>query len=129
MLVTFKTKAHADITMFGNIAVELLKLAGMTGSVPTAILADDVPGRLSTLEHALAIAETIELNTPNDKVTVAEVRFALARALASSGAAPARIDQLASASADAYHSLGLEQRAREVTDWLGTRRDLVRGSR
>jgi len=53
MLVTFKTKAHADITMFGNIAVELLKLAGMTGSVPTAILADDVPGRLAALERAL----------------------------------------------------------------------------
>lgn len=53
MLVTFKTKAHADITMFGNIAVELLKLAGMTGSVPTAILAEDVPGRLAALEQAL----------------------------------------------------------------------------
>ena len=53
MLVTFKTKAHADITLFGNIAVELLKLAGMTGKVPTAILADDVPGRLAALEQAL----------------------------------------------------------------------------
>jgi hypothetical protein len=53
MLVTFKTKAHADITMFGNIAIELLKLAGMTGTVPTAILADDVPGRLDALERAL----------------------------------------------------------------------------
>ena len=53
MLVTFKTKAHADITMFGNIAIELLKLAGMTGNVPTAILADDVPGRLAALERAL----------------------------------------------------------------------------
>ena len=53
MLVTFKTKAHAEITMFGNVAIELLKLAGMTGSVPTAILADDVPGRLAALEQAL----------------------------------------------------------------------------
>jgi hypothetical protein len=53
MLVIFKTKAHADITMFGNIGVELLKLAGMSGNVPTAILADDVPGVLATLERAL----------------------------------------------------------------------------
>jgi uncharacterized protein DUF1840 len=53
MLVTFKTKAHADITMFGNVAIELLKLAGMTGSVPTAILADDVPARLAALERAV----------------------------------------------------------------------------
>jgi tetratricopeptide (TPR) repeat protein len=105
-------------------------VVGALGGTGSAQLAMGQRHRaVSTLEHALAIAETIELNTPNDKVTVAEVRFALARALASSGAAPARIDQLASASADAYHSLGLEQRAREVTDWLGTRRDLVRGSR
>ena len=54
MLVTFRTKAHADITMFGAVAVELLKLAGMTGKVPTAILAADVPKVLATLEHALA---------------------------------------------------------------------------
>ena len=53
MLVTFKTKSHADITMFGNVAIELLKLAGMTGSVPTAILAADVPGVLASLERAL----------------------------------------------------------------------------
>ena len=54
MLVIFRTKSHADITMFGAVAVELLKLAGMTGNVPTAILAADVPGVLATLERALA---------------------------------------------------------------------------
>jgi hypothetical protein len=54
MLVTFRTKVHADITMFGAVAVELLKLAGMTGKVPTAILAADVPGVLATLERGLA---------------------------------------------------------------------------
>jgi len=53
MLVTFRTKAHADITMFGHVGVELLKLAGMTGTVPTAILAADVPGVLKKLEGAL----------------------------------------------------------------------------
>jgi len=53
MLVTFRTKSHADITMFGHVGVELLKLAGMTGHVPTAILAADVPGVLAKLERAL----------------------------------------------------------------------------
>ena len=53
MLVTFRTKVHADITMFGAVGVELLKLAGMTGNVPTAILAADVPRVLATLERAL----------------------------------------------------------------------------
>jgi hypothetical protein len=59
----------------------------------------------------------------------AEVRFALARALASSGGAPARVDQLANASAETYRSLGLEQQAREVADWLGTRARAVPGHR
>jgi hypothetical protein len=54
MLVTFRTKAHADITMFGHVAVDLLKLAGMTGTVPTAILAGDVPAVLARLEQGLA---------------------------------------------------------------------------
>ena len=54
MLVTFKTKAHANITMFGDVAVALLKLAGMSGTVPTAILARDIPKVLSTLESGLA---------------------------------------------------------------------------
>jgi uncharacterized protein DUF1840 len=53
MIVTFRTKAHGDITMFGAVAVELLKLAGMTGNVPTAILGADVPGVLAKLERAL----------------------------------------------------------------------------
>jgi tetratricopeptide (TPR) repeat protein/predicted Ser/Thr protein kinase len=77
---------------------------------------------VATLERALDLAETTELSTPNDKVIGAGVRFALARALASSGGARARIDELARASAETYHSLGLEQRAREVTDWLGAER-------
>ena len=59
MLVTFRTKAHADITMFGNVAVDLLKLAGMTGTVPTAILADDIPSVIARLEEGLA-----QRNTP-----------------------------------------------------------------
>lgn len=54
MLVTFRTKAHADITMFGNVATDLLRLAGMTGAVPTAILAADIPSVIARLEEGLA---------------------------------------------------------------------------
>jgi hypothetical protein len=53
MLVTFRTKANADITMFGDVAVELLKLGGMTGNVPTAILAADIPAFLGQLSQGL----------------------------------------------------------------------------
>lgn len=54
MIVTFRTKAYADITMFGDVAVALLKLAGLSGTVPTAILAKDIPQAIRGLEGGLA---------------------------------------------------------------------------
>lgn len=54
MLITFKTKAHASITMFGDVAVALIKLMGHSGTVPGAILAEDIPGALSNLQRAVA---------------------------------------------------------------------------
>jgi tetratricopeptide (TPR) repeat protein len=98
-------------------------VVGSLGGIGRAQLAMGERRRaVTTLERALGIAESIELSSPNDKVIGAEVRFALAQALASSGGAPDRIDELARVSAETYHNLGLEQRAREVTDWLGTER-------
>ena len=49
MLVNFHTKAHGDVTTFGDVAVALLKLAGLSGNVPTAILAADIPAALERL--------------------------------------------------------------------------------
>jgi len=54
MLVTFETKAHANITMFGEVAVTLLKLMGHSGTVPGALLAADVPAALERLRAAVA---------------------------------------------------------------------------
>ena len=53
MLVTFTTKAYADITMFDDIALALLKMMGHSGSVPGAILAENVPVSLSRLTSAI----------------------------------------------------------------------------
>ena len=53
MLITFSTDAYADITMFGDVALALLKMMGHSGTVPGAILAEDVPMALSRLTAAL----------------------------------------------------------------------------
>ncbi len=53
MLVTFTTKAYADITMFGDVAVALLKIMGHSGTVPSAIRAEDVPAALERLTAAI----------------------------------------------------------------------------
>ena len=49
MLITFTTDAYADITMFGDVALAMLKMMGHSGTVPSAILAADVPAALSRL--------------------------------------------------------------------------------
>jgi len=53
MLVTFTTRAYADITMFGDVALALLKMMGHSGTVPSTILAADVPAALSRLTAAI----------------------------------------------------------------------------
>ena len=53
MLVTFSCSAYADITMFGDVAVRLLRLMGHSGTVPGAILAEDVQAALARLVDAL----------------------------------------------------------------------------
>lgn len=65
MLVTFKSKATDSITMFGNVAVQLLKFMGATGNVPGGLSAEDVPAALAALERGVAQARSAnEQNAP-----------------------------------------------------------------
>ena len=57
MLVTFTTDAYADITMFGDVALTMLKMMGHSATVPGAILAADVPEALSRLTAAIDAAK------------------------------------------------------------------------
>ena len=52
MLVTFRSTATESITMFHDVAVQLLKLMGATGRIPGALGPDDVGPALQRLEHA-----------------------------------------------------------------------------
>jgi len=54
MLVTFSCPAYAHITMFGDVAVRLLELMGHSGTVPGALLADEVQPALARLEAAVS---------------------------------------------------------------------------
>ena len=56
MLVTFRSDAWSKITMFGDVAVSLLKMTGHSGTVPSAMLAADVPAALARLKQELAAA-------------------------------------------------------------------------
>ena len=62
MLVTFKTEAYANITMFGDVAVELLKLMGHSGTVPGAVAPEDIPAALESLEAGVAASPNVHLD-------------------------------------------------------------------
>jgi len=53
MLITFTSKAYADITMFGDVAIQLIKHMGHSGQVPSALTANDVPAALQKLQAAI----------------------------------------------------------------------------
>lgn len=53
MLVTFSSTATDSITMFGDVAVALIKMMGNTGRVPSALGADEVSAALQRLESAI----------------------------------------------------------------------------
>jgi len=53
MLVTFSCDAHENITMFGDVARRLLVMMGHSGTLPSAILSEDVPEALSRLRQGI----------------------------------------------------------------------------
>lgn len=61
MLVTFQTQAYPDITMFGEIAIKLLKLMGHSGAVPSAIDAAGIGNALRNLRQGLALEEGVTI--------------------------------------------------------------------
>ena len=67
MLVTFKTDAYASITTFGDVAVELLKLMGHSGTVPGALLPEDIPEALERLKRGIAVNPDKPLDPKSDK--------------------------------------------------------------
>lgn len=66
MLITFRSKAYNDITMFGDVAVGLIKLMGHSGSVPGALAAADVPAALARLRAAIEVDRAHKSPVPAD---------------------------------------------------------------
>lgn len=82
MLITFKSDAYADITLFGDVAQRLLKMMGHSGTVPGAILAEDVPAALDRLKQGIDVetpmasplTENIQDKEPDDQAVSLKYR-------------------------------------------------------
>lgn len=53
MLVTFRSRATEPITMFHDVALELIKMMGSSGRIPSALAADEVGPAAKRLRSAL----------------------------------------------------------------------------
>lgn len=68
MLVKFETNAFRSITMFGDVALKLLKLMGRSGKVPSAILPEDIPEALQRLRTGIEAQEAGATDGPDTEV-------------------------------------------------------------
>lgn len=55
MLVRFSSVKTEPITMFGDTAVQLIKMLGASGNVPGALTAEDIPAAIARLQQQLQI--------------------------------------------------------------------------
>lgn len=66
MLITFRSPATESITMFHDIALELIKMMGATGRIPSALDADEVPLAAKRLRAALQAIPTVPQQDEGD---------------------------------------------------------------
>ena len=79
MLIKFKTTAnYPEITMFGEVALKLLKMMGRSGKVPSAINAEDIPAALELLRQRVADADAaLEDQPPHEEEEGEERRVSM----------------------------------------------------
>jgi hypothetical protein len=66
MLVRFDSKA-GSITMFGEVAVKLLRMMGQSGVIPGAVLAQDIPAAVQRLRDAVGAEPAAEAGQASGK--------------------------------------------------------------
>lgn len=65
MLIHFKSTATETVTMFGDVAVRLMQMMGVSGVIPGAIGAADIPAAIGKLRQNLKMMPPM-VDEPND---------------------------------------------------------------
>lgn len=91
--VTFHSRAAGDFTMFDAVAVGLLKKMGHSGTVPSAILPEDIPQALQRLKASLASEPPADAQEQGDEpaVTLSRRAYPLVKMLEASLAEPCEV--------------------------------------
>lgn len=73
MLITFRSKASSNITLFSDTAMSLLKMMGHSATLPGSLLSTDIPAALASLNKALESAPADphqDTNMPDSELPV-----------------------------------------------------------
>jgi hypothetical protein len=73
MLVTFLSDAYESITMFGDVAIRLLKIMGYSEKALGTIRAEDIPAVTARLKNAV---ENIPQNNTNEETEEPSISLA-----------------------------------------------------
>ena len=66
MMIKFTSPAGASVSMFEKDASTVLKMMGHSGTVPSALRAEDIPAALQQLEQALQAQAPVPKTTTED---------------------------------------------------------------
>jgi hypothetical protein len=66
MLIIFKTPAHANVTMFGDVALSLIESMGHSTTVPSALMPAEIPRALKNLRKYVAESQVTEDQAPEE---------------------------------------------------------------
>ena len=69
MAITFQSKSHASVTMLDDVALKFLKAMGHSGTVPSAIRPDDIPGAIEKL-RTLVESDTTTPPSDSDEISL-----------------------------------------------------------
>lgn len=77
MLITFKSSASSDVTMFGEVAEIMMEILGMDPSVKGIVTVENLPAAIAKLKAAIsADIQARDQGTPNangdDPVSIAQ---------------------------------------------------------
>ncbi len=86
MFVRFHSRAAGDFTMFAEVAISLLKKMGHSGTVPSALMPEDIPQALDNLKAAMRAepAETPDNGDSEAPVTLSRRAYPLVKMLEAS---------------------------------------------
>ena len=74
--VRFHSRAAGDFTMFEEVAISLLKKMGHSGTVPSAIMPEDIPQALDKLKAAMSVEPVESAISDGDEAPVSLSRRA-----------------------------------------------------